>query len=162
MVGGVICGDSYVYSATTRVNLRLTSDLGVVDYGLSRYSQNFARIAPYFGVQVNFQYVQPDIPFSDLRNAGWRSLKRFSGFLGVTTFSVKEAGKIDNLFGSNTGLLGLGYKITPAFRFVAGTMGVKIINPNPIITSTRFGAMGFAGFSFDSNSVLTSIINMVK
>jgi hypothetical protein len=156
-------GDSYLYSSSTRTNLRITSDLGVVDFGMIPGSTwNASRIVPYFGIQVNFKYTQSDISFSNLKDAQWYSTKRFSAFFGITTFSIKEAGKIDNLFGSNTALLGIGYKITPAWRFVLGSLGVKIINPNPIITSTRFGSLPFAGFSFDSNSILTGIINMVK
>jgi hypothetical protein len=155
-------GDSYIYSMSTRTNIRITSDVGVVNYGIINGTWNASRIVPYFGIQVNFKYIQHDIPFSDQKNSGPLSLKRFSAFLGITTFSIKEAGKIDNLFGSNTALVGLGYKITPAFRCVAGAMGMKIINPNPIVTSVRFGSLFFAGFSFDSNAVLTSIVNMVK
>jgi len=156
-------GDSYVYSLSTRNGFRLTSDIGVIDYGIiPNYSFNLERIVPYFGVHLNWKYVQTDVPFSQIPHNGFLNPRRFSNFIGITYFSVKEPGKFDNLFNKSALLLGFGYKFTNALRLVVGSMAVKKNDPNPLITSTKLSFLPFLGISFDSNDIFKSITSLLK
>jgi hypothetical protein len=136
----------------------------VVDYGISPNNWNPSRITPYFGIHLNFRYVNPDYPLSQLPDKPFDKYiaRRLSAFVGITLFSVAQPGEIDNLFNKNALLLGLGYKLTNAWRIVLGSMFVKQVNPNPVITSTKGALLPFVGTSFDMSAVFTSIVSLLK
>ncbi len=153
--------DTYVYNVDTRYGLRLTPDIGVINYGLiPGYNYNPGHITPYIGLQLNFRYTKANIPFHSIPGNHALSLRHFSAFLGVNVFSVKQAGRIDNLFGKGSLLLGIGYRFVPEIRMVIGTMLVKKIDPNPLISSTKTGSLPFIGVSFDTNKILDGLLKL--
>jgi hypothetical protein len=154
-------GDTHIYSATTRLALRLTSDVGVVDYGLNPWH---TWITPYFGVHLNWRYVSPDIPASTIpRGSTWHYIKRhLSTFVGLTVFSVQQPGKVENLFGKSALVVGMGYRLNDFLRVVAGMLVAKKNDPNPLIVNPRTACLPFIGLSFDSNNIFQSITSLLK
>ena len=159
-------GDSYTNSVTSRNGFKLTTDIGIIDYGINGflpgYSDNLQRITPYFGIHINWKYLNSDVPFKNIPHNNFFSGRHFSTFIGFTIFSIKESGKIDNLFNKSALLIGMGYRITPGLRVVVGGLSVKKNNPNPLVLNTKFGIIPFAGLSFDFNSIFTNLTSLLK
>jgi hypothetical protein len=160
--------DSYTYSLTTRQPFKLSADIGVIDYGVNSvfrktYGDNWNRVTPYFGIHYNFRYSNSDIPFSSIPHDHFYSLRRFSFFVGVSILSIQEQGKINNLFGSSSLLMGFGYKVNnDGLRVVFGSMLAKKVNPNPLITNTTVGFLPFIGISYDFNTIFSNMVSLIK
>ncbi len=115
------------------------------DAGLM-WAFRFGGFAPYLGTNFYFSPVSRDAPLS--QRGGFR--RRFSLTVGVTVKSIKDdAVTRDDLFGSQSVLVGAGYRLRQAIRIGAGALLFKKKDTNPLKTSKSLAADPYVALSFD-------------
>jgi hypothetical protein len=108
---------------------------------------------PYAG--ANF-YTQPIDKRAPLRQFGPffspSSLShRMSLTVGLTAQSIADSKTREDLFGSQSLVIGLGARLTNSVRLTAGTLVFNKLSPNPLSTDKKLTSTYFVSVSFDIN-----------
>jgi hypothetical protein len=140
---------------TTRGSWYLAADFGIC------YAFQLKSAVPYFGTNIYFMPVDKEATYT-LRNikkiystdgiaAHWIWLKkRLSLSIGVTTSSVANTTKrTSDLFGSNSLMLGGGFRIGTALKISAGSLLFKGFESNPLGNTQSIKSALFVGASVD-------------
>jgi hypothetical protein len=145
-VKAVIRQSSITDSASTRANLYIGLDLGVL------YAPDLERGALYFGANVYFRPVNKS---ASLRDRGGLK-RRLSATVGITVtdLGLEDDERIQPLLGSRSNLvLGVGYRLAKSMRVSGGALLFLKDDPNPLVTQTALTATPYAAFSFDADLV---------
>ena len=139
-----------------RAKYSITADLGFV------WAFGIGELQPYLG--VNMYILNPVNRSVPLPKRIFDSpLKRTALMIGVTTGSVKEEGKRDDVLSNRTFLTGVGYRVTDAIRFTSGIMWIEKPDANPLVSRSKLGLSPFVSVSvdWDVRSTLGGIIGSV-
>lgn len=139
VVGDVTLVGTSIAAFETRARWYVSADVGVAA------APGIGAAAPYFGVNFYPGAVNKRVPLR-LRD-GWK--KRVALTVGLTTSSLARTGRRTDLFGSQSGLFGLGLRVTDAIRFGAGGAIFREVDPNPVTSRERLGWSPFGSASFD-------------
>jgi hypothetical protein len=132
-VKAVIRQSSITDSASTRANLYIGLDLGVL------YAPDLERGALYFGANVYF---------------GLKRRLSVTVGITVTDLGLEDDERIQPLLGSRSNLvLGVGYRLAKSMRVSGGALLFLKDDPNPLVTQTALTATPYAAFSFDADLV---------
>ena len=149
VVGDVALVGTSIAAFETRARWYVSADLGVAA------APGIGAAAPYFGVNFYLGAVNKRVPLR-LRD-GWT--KRVAVTIGLTTSSLARTGRRTDLFGTQTGLLGLGLRVTDAIRFGAGGAIFRAVDPDPVSNREKLGwsPFGSASFDWDAKAALGKI-----
>jgi hypothetical protein len=131
--------------ATTQSNY-VSADAGIL------FAPGLSESASYIG--MNF-YTRPVNKDADLRQFG-DFRRRFAFTLGLTVQSLADGGNgttqtRQDLFGSQSLVLGAGLRVTSSFRLSAGAVVFKKKNSDPLVSKYGLGASYYFSISFDLN-----------
>jgi hypothetical protein len=98
-----------------------------LDAGLL-WGDDVREIVPYFGVNLYARPVNKNAPLARCGCAG----SRLAITLGVTAASVKQEGRINDLFNSHALMLGVGVRATDYWRLTLGGLAVKYFPHGPL------------------------------
>ncbi len=156
----------------SRVEEIVVPDVGVVGFGSLNNLSSFKEVRPYYGVNINLRPVNKNIRLRNLRKKDGQILTRsvrtpwhyFSVMLGLTIGgSIQEEGERDDLFGNNSLLVGIGFRINHTIRISAGSVIFRANNPNPLIADKSIATAPFASISFDIKiqSIISSLSSAI-
>jgi hypothetical protein len=115
--------------------MAITPVFGYAFYG---FQKGFSGFTPYLGFQVNFQGMNRNDPFNQIkRKTIWQ---RTCFTTAWTLTSVQEVNKRDDLFDKSSLITALGYKLSHVMMLNAGVLWFKKENPNVLITDKSVAA----------------------
>ncbi len=129
-----------------------------LDAGMS-WAPALEQVVPYLGTNIYFRPVNRNAPLASLGNFGQTFSRRFSLSFGVTASSIADNGSgnggaaRDDLFGSQSLLLGAGLRITDAMRLGAGAIVFEQKDPSPLIDEEKLNTSYYLSLSFDVDVV---------
>jgi hypothetical protein len=122
--------NTYVYNFQTRNELAITPVFGYAYYG---FQKGFNGFAPYLGFQINFQGLNRDVPFNQIRR---KTLGQIMCFTTAWTLSgIQEQNKRYDLFEKGSLITSLGFKFSHIVMLNGGVLWFKKENPNALITT---------------------------
>lgn len=132
-------------------NWYISADAGLV------WSSEVDEVVPYVGTNIYLRPVNKNAPLRTLGSFGQTLSRRFAFTLGLTAQSIADKGAgttgltRDDLFGSQSLLVGAGLRLTDMIRVGAGALVFKQKDPNPLIDDERTGRALYFTVSFDLN-----------
>jgi hypothetical protein len=136
---------SSVLTADMNRNAYVSLDLGLA------YAWDLQNMVFYAGTNIYFRPINKNAPLG--RNF-WR---RFALTIGITTSVKDESRRADDLRtsteddGTNSLLIGGGFRVTPSIRLGAGALIFKESEPNPLVTQTSVAATPYVSLALDVN-----------
>lgn len=115
------------------------------DVGLA-WTPELGGVLPYLGLNLYFRPVNRDAKLGGIRDP-----RRYSATLGVSTESVKEAGRRDDLLGTRALLLGAGGRVNEIIRLGGGLVFFEALDTNPLRPSSSLAATWYLNASLDLN-----------
>lgn len=138
--------ESIYMDLTAEKNAYIGIDLGLV------YAFSLESMFIYEGVNFYFKPVNREALFSDLEC--WDEFyKRFSVYLGVAQLLTDKPDNFKPLFGKNSLLTGVGWRLNRTFRINAGALMHYEINSNPLIDTQTFKVSPTISLSVDLDIV---------
>jgi hypothetical protein len=125
-------------SFEARAKSYISADAGLV------YGFQIDAVAAYFG--ANF-YVRPINKRVPLR-CGCLD-RRLAFTLGLTASSVGKSGQREDLFGSQSALVGVGLRVTDVLRVSTGALVFQRLDPNPLLDHKLLKASAYLSTSLD-------------
>lgn len=115
-------------------------------------------IVPYLGTNLYLRPVNKQAPLSTLGSFGQTFSRRFSFTLGLTGSSIADSNEgggatRDDLFASQSLLLGAGLRLTDSMRLGAGGIVFRRDDPSPLIDEKELYASWYLTLSFDIDVV---------
>lgn len=126
-----------------------------VDAGLM-WAPELAEIVPYLGTNFYLRPVNKQASLSSLGGFRETFTRRFAFTLALTGSSIADQGAgatRDDLFASQSLLLGAGLRITDSARLGAGAIVFQRDDPNPLIAEEELYASWYLSLSFDIDVV---------
>jgi hypothetical protein len=108
---------------TARANTYFSLDAGLLG------AYQVGRAVPYFGVNVYLRPVNKNAPLSLCKEDCFR--RRFALTFGVTASSIKEEGRVDDLFSGHSILLGAGVRLNDYLRLTVGALLLRSYGSEP-------------------------------
>ncbi|WP_111308879.1 hypothetical protein [Confluentibacter sediminis] len=134
--------ESIMMDLTSQKNAYIGIDLGIV-YAFSPQS-----FFIYEGTNIYFRPVNREALFSDLE--GWDEFfKRFSVYIGIAQLLTDKPDDFEPLFGKNSLLTGVGWRLNRTFRLNFGGLMYYKTDPNPLITDKSLKISPTVSFSAD-------------
>jgi hypothetical protein len=136
---------SSVLTADMNRNAYVSLDLGMA------YAWDLQNLVFYAGTNIYFRPINKNAPLG--RNF-WR---RFALTIGITTSVKDESRRADDLRtstgsdGTNSLLIGGGFRVTPSIRLGAGALVFKESETNPLVTQTSVAATPYVSMALDVN-----------
>jgi hypothetical protein len=140
---------STVGNFQTQANNYISADTGF------SCSPELSACSTYVGANFYFHPVNKAAPLRQFGPFfGRESLKRrLALMLGLTVQGIADDNTRDDLFGSQSLLVGLGARITNSVRFTAGSLVFRKLSPNPLSTDKKLTTTYFFSVSFDIDVV---------
>jgi len=144
---GQVAADVTVASSTTGNSdtfqgYYVSADLGFL------YLPDIAEGVPYAGTNIYFRPVNKNVPLSQKSSFG----RRFALTIGVTLDSIAdEEGTRKDFTGSQSLVVGAGYRFTESLRFGLGAVVFVRQDPNPLVDDETTGVTPYISVSFDWN-----------
>ena len=132
-------------------NYYISADAGLL------WSSEVDQVVPYVGTNIYLRPVNKNAPLRTLGGFGHTFSRRFAFTLGLTTASVADKGSgttgktRDDLFGTQSLLVGAGLRLTDTIRVGVGGLVFKQQDPNPLIDRQTTGRALYFSVSFDLN-----------
>jgi hypothetical protein len=119
----------------------VTADAGVL------YAPEIRTTAPYIGTNFYLRPVNRDVSLTKKSSFG----RRFALIVGLTMKTIEDSQKQRraDLFGTQSLVVGAGYRITDIFRVGTGVLVFNRKNPNPLIKTQHVGSVPYVSISFD-------------
>ena len=130
-----------------RSKLRIVPDFGLIGVFKGGESLGFSDLVPYLGFQINFRPINKNIRFSSINNKTWKH--RMSYMMGLTTSSIAIQERREDLFGKNSLLIGLGFRLNNTIRLTGGTVWFKKLDKNPLSNRKLLSFSPSVGISVD-------------
>jgi len=110
------------------------------------YAFGVDAVVPYLATNIYFRPVNRDAPLS--LKGGWG--RRLSLTIGLTVKSIEDAaGTRKDLFGSQAGVIGIGYRARETIRLMLGGLVFRKKEKSPLRGSTSLAVDPFLAMSFD-------------
>lgn len=136
----VVVDSSTTGNSDTFQNYYVSADLGFT------YLPDIDEAVPYAGTNIYFRPVNKNAPLSQRSSFG----RRFAITLGVTLDSIAdEDGTRKDFSGSQSLLVGAGYRFTESLRFGLGAVVFLKKDPNPLVDDETTGVTPYVSVSFD-------------
>ncbi|MDO7171437.1 hypothetical protein [Mariniflexile sp. AS56] len=152
-----ILNDTFIMdniSIEEAIYMDLTADKNAyigIDLGLV-YAFSLESMFIYEGTNFYFKPVNREALFSDLE--GWDEFfKRFSAYIGVAQLITDKPDNFKPLFGKNSLLTGVGWRLNRTFRINTGALMHYEINSNPLIDTQKFKVSPTISLSVDLDIV---------
>jgi hypothetical protein len=114
-------------------------------------------VVPYAGTNIYFRPVNKNAPLRSLGTFGQTFTRRFALTLGLTASSIQETEDMtivrDDLFSSQSLVIGAGLRLTDSIRLGAGALVFKEDDPSPLIDDLSVTASYYVSISFDMDIV---------
>jgi hypothetical protein len=145
----IVVAGSTTGSFQTQSNNYISADTGVA------CAPQLSSCSTYVGTNLYFRPVNKAAPLSQFGPFFSKAslARRVSVTLGLTAQGIGDGKTRDDLFGSQSLVLGLGARLTNSVRFTAGSLVFKELSPNPLSTETKLTTTYFVSFSFDIDVV---------
>jgi hypothetical protein len=145
----VVDGSTTGNFATSQTNY-ISADAGLV------FAPTLKQGVTYVGMNFYWRPVNKDANLSQLGNFRQTFTRRFSNTLGLTVQSLADGGSgaaqtRQDLFGSQSLVLGAGVRITNSFRFSGGAVVFRKKDRNPLVSSYSLATTYYLSLSFDLN-----------
>ena len=150
--------DSYIYDFKARNQMAITPVFGYAYYG---FQKGFGGFTPYLGFQVNFQGVNRDDPYNQIKKkTAWQRLCFTTAW---TIVAMEEKDKRDDLFDKSSLITALGFKLGHIVMLNAGGLWFKKLDPNPLITSKKIAVVPVVAVSLnlEINELLNGFTKLI-
>ncbi len=149
-VGAQVVDASSTGTFETFQNYYVSADAGLVG------APELDAVVSYIGVNLYLRPVNKNAPLRQLGSFRQTLGRRFAFTLGLTVQSLADGGDgeqqtREDLFGSQSMLIGAGLRITDMIRFGAGALVFKKDDPSPLITKFETAVSYYFTVSFDLN-----------
>jgi hypothetical protein len=149
-VGAQIVDASSTGGFDTFQNYYVSADAGLVG------APELDAVVSYIGVNLYLRPVNKNAPLRQLGSFGKTFSRRFAFTLGLTVQSLADADNGNgptrqDLFGTQSMLIGAGLRITDMIRLGAGALVFKEDDPSPLITKFDTAVSYYFTVSFDLN-----------
>ena len=116
------------------------------DFGFA-FAADLDKTIPYVGTNIYFRPVNKNAPLSQRGGFG----RRFALNLGLTVSSIADSSPETrkDLFGSNSLLIGAGWRLTDSLRIGGGAILFEGDDPNPLIEDFSLTTSYYVSISFD-------------
>lgn len=146
----------FVVDGSTTGNFDTFSNFYIsADAGLT-WSPEIDEVVPYGGTNIYLRPVNKNAPLRTLGSFRQTLSRRFAFTIGLTASSIADDGSggntgetRDDLFGSQSLLVGAGLRLTDMIRVGAGALVFKQKDPNPLIDDETTGRALYVSVSFD-------------
>lgn len=127
--------NTYIYNFQARNEMAITPVFGYAYYG---FQKGFSGFTPYLGFQINFQGLNRNDPFNQIkRKTIWQ---RTCFTTAWTLTGVQEPNKRYDLFSNSSLITALGFKFSHVVMLNGGVLWFKKENPNALVTSKSIAA----------------------
>jgi len=123
----------------TRASWYISPDIGLL------YAPNLKEAFPYFGVNIYLRPVNRDVPLGMKDSLG----RRFALMIGITTRSLEEEDRREDLIGSKSLVVGAGFRLTDFLRLSGGSLLYYKINSETEESQKKITASYFISLSLD-------------
>lgn len=145
--------DFQLASSTTVGNFQTSQANYISADGGLMFASEIDEVVPYIGTNIYLRPVNKNAPLRSLGTFGQTFSRRFAITLGLTTSSVAETeGSVtlrDDLFGSQSLVLGAGLRISDMIRIGTGALVFREDDPSPLINELSVSATYYFSVSFD-------------
>lgn len=122
--------NTHIYNFKTRNEMSITPVFGYAYYG---FQKGFNGFTPYLGFQINFQGLNRNDPFNQIKS---KTIWQRTCFTTAWTLTgVQEPNKRYDLFDKSSLITALGYKFSHVIVINGGLLWFKKENPNALVTS---------------------------
>lgn len=122
--------NTYIYNFQSRNDMAITPVFGYAYYG---FQKGFRGYTPYLGFQINFQGLNRDDPFNQIkRKTIWQ---RTCFTTAWTLTEIQEPNKRNDLFEKSSLITAFGFKFSHVLMLNGGVLWFKNENPNALVTS---------------------------
>jgi hypothetical protein len=130
----------------------ISADAGFV------WAPELDELVPYLGTNLYFRPVNKNAPLATLGGFGETFTRRFALTFALTASSISDDGDAagtmrDDLFASQSLLVGAGLRVTDSMRLGAGAIVFKRDDPSPLIDDPELNFSYYLAFSFDMDVV---------
>ena len=148
--------------ATTLANFETNQKNYIsMDAGMT-WAPELDEVVPYVGTNVYFRPVNRNAPLSTLGNFRQTFWRRFALTFALTASSIADEGEggagagagtptRDDLFASQSLLVGAGVRVTDAMRLGAGAIVFKHDDPSPLVDESELNSSYYLSLSFDAD-----------
>ncbi len=127
--------NTYIYNFQARNEMAITPVFGYAYYG---FQTGFSGFTPYLGFQVNFQGVNRDVPFNQIKRKTFWQRTCFTTAWTLT--GIQEPNKRYDLFDKSSLITALGFKFSHIAMLNSGVLWFKKENPNALESSKSIAA----------------------
>ena len=150
--------------ATTLANFETNQKNYIsLDAGMT-WAPELDEVVPYLGTNIYLRPVNRDAPLATLGSFRQTFSRRFALTFGLTASSIADDGgggggggdatpARDDLFASQSLLMGAGLRVTDAIRLGAGALVFKHDDPSPLIDESELATSYYLSLSFDADVV---------
>jgi hypothetical protein len=147
VTGMIVIAGSTTGSFATQSNNYISADTGVV------CAPELSDCTTYAGTNIYFRPINKAAPLSQFGNFFQTLDRRLSLTIGLTVQGIGDEKTRDDLFGSQSLVLGLGARLTNSVRLTTGALVFKELDPNPLIDDPKLTTTYFFSLSFDIDVV---------
>jgi hypothetical protein len=147
VTGMIVIAGSTTGSFATQSNNYISADTGVV------CAPELSDCTTYAGTNIYFRPINKAAPLSQFGNFFQTLDRRLSLTIGLTVQGIGDDKTREDLFGSQSLVLGLGARLTNSVRFTTGALVFKELDPNPLIDDPKLTTTYFFSLSFDVDIV---------
>lgn len=122
--------NTYIYNFQARNEMAITPVFGYAYYG---FQKEFSGFMPYLGFQINFQGLNRDDPFNQIKK---KTIWQRTCFTTAWTLTgVQEPNKRYDLFDNSSLITALGFKLGHVVMLNGGVLWFRKENPSALVTS---------------------------
>jgi hypothetical protein len=147
VTGMIVIAGSTTGSFATQSNNYISADTGVV------CAPELSDCTTYAGTNIYFRPINKAAPLSQFGNFFQTLDRRLSLTIGLTVTGIADDKTRDDLFGSQSLVLGLGARLTNSVRLTTGALVFKELDPNPLVDNPKLTTTYFFSLSFDIDVV---------
>lgn len=147
VTGMIVIAGSTTGSFATQSNNYISADTGVV------CAPVLSDCTTYAGTNIYFRPINKAAPLSQFGNFFQTLDRRLSLTIGLTVQGIGDDKTRDDLFGSQSLVLGLGARLTNSVRLTTGALVFKELDPNPLVDDPTLTTTYFFSLSFDVDVV---------
>jgi hypothetical protein len=145
----ILIAGSTTGSFETQSNNYISADTGVA------CAPQLSSCSTYVGTNIYFRPVNKAAPLSQFGGFFKTLDRRVSATIGLTVNGIGDDKTREDLFGTQSLVVGLGVRVTNSVRLTAGSIVFKSLSPNPLNTDKKLTTTYFFSLSFDIDVVPT-------
>jgi len=143
----ILIAGSTTGSFETQSNNYISADTGVA------CAPELSSCTTYVGTNIYFRPVNKAAPLSQFGGFFKTLDRRVSATIGLTVNGIGDDKTREDLFGTQSLVVGLGVRMTNSVRLTAGSIVFQKLSPNPLNTDKKLTTTYFFSLSFDIDVV---------